>query len=222
LVGGGSSTQCFPLYTYNEDGTNRRDNITDWALQQFQTHYNDPSITKLDIFHYTYAILHSPDYRARYAENLKRDLPRIPFVPPANFRPYVNAGADLAALHRDYESAPEYPLTRLENRDAPFSWRVETMRLSPDRASLRYNPSLTLQGIPPQTYSYKLGNRSALEWVIDQYRTSTDPRSNIHTDPNNPDDPQYILRLIGQVVHISLRTVEIARSLPTLIPEPLH
>jgi predicted helicase len=209
-------TLCFPLYTYNEDGTNRRDNITGWALQQFQTHYNDPTITKLDIFHYTYAILHSPDYRTRYAENLKRDLPRIPFVPPTDFRAYISAGAELAALHRDYESAPEYPLQRIENPDIPYSIRVDTMRLSPDRATLRYNPSLTLTNIPPETYNYKLGNRSALEWVIDQYRTSTDPRSGIHTDPNNSDDPTYILRLISQVVHISLQTVQIVQSLPPL------
>lgn len=207
---------AFPLYTYNEDGTNRRDNITDWALKQFQSHYNDPTITKLDIFHYVYGVLHSPEYRAKYAANLKRDLPRIPFVPAPDFRTYVRAGADLATLHRDYESAPEYPLQRLENRDVPFAWRVEAMKLSPERTALRYNASLTLSGIPPEVYDYKLGNRSALDWVIDQYRVSTDARSGIRTDPNNPDDPQYILRLIGQVVYVSQQTVNIVRSLPPL------
>ncbi|MDQ5826885.1 MAG: N-6 DNA methylase, partial [Chloroflexota bacterium] len=209
-------TQCFPLYTYNEDGTNRRDNITDWALKQFQSHYNDPIITKLDIFHYVYGVLHSPEYRAKYAANLKRDLPRIPFVPAPDFRTYVRAGADLATLHRDYESAPEYPLQRLENRDVPFSWRVEAMKLDSERTALRYNASLTLSGIPPEVFDYKLGNRSALDWVIDQYRVSTDARSGIRTDPNNPDDPQYILRLIGQVVYVSQQTVNTVRSLPPL------
>ena len=81
-VGVGSRTgQTFPFYTYNEDGTNRRENITDWALEQFREHYADTSITKWDIFYYTYAILHHPEYREKYAANLKRELPRIPFVP---------------------------------------------------------------------------------------------------------------------------------------------
>ncbi|MGA7732934.1 MAG: type ISP restriction/modification enzyme [Chloroflexia bacterium] len=216
LVGPGAGTLCFPFYTYNPDGTNRRENITDWALTQFQTHYNDPTITKRDIFHYVYAVLHSPEYRTKYAANLKRDLPRIPFVPPAAFRPYAEEGATLATLHRDYESAPQHPLQHLENPDHPYTLRVESMKLSPDRASIRYNPSLTIAGIPPETYNYRLGNRSALEWVIDQYRVSTDPRSNIHTDPNNPDDPSYILRLIAQVVHISLQTQSIVNSLPPI------
>ena len=74
------ATQCFPFYTYDEDGSNRRENITDWALNEFRTHYNDPNITKWDIFHYVYAVLHHPEYRERYAANLKRELPRIPFV----------------------------------------------------------------------------------------------------------------------------------------------
>jgi predicted helicase len=214
LPQGGS--HCFPFYTYSEDGTNRRENITDWALTQFQTHYNDPTITKRDIFHYVYAVLHSPEYRTKYAQNLKRDLPRIPYVPARSFRAYVDSGATLAALHRDYESAPQHPITLLENPDVPYTTRVETMRLTPDRTTLRYNPALTITNIPPETYNYRLGNRSALEWVIDQYRVSTDPRSNIHTDPNNPDDPTYILRLIAQVIHISLQTNSIVTSLPPL------
>ena len=73
-------TQCFPFYTYAEDGSNRRENITDWALEQFRSHYADPSITKWDIFHYVYAVLHHPEYRERYAANLRRELPRIPFA----------------------------------------------------------------------------------------------------------------------------------------------
>ena len=80
LSGAGCSTQCFPFYTYDEDGSNRRENITDWALNQFRAHYSDPNITKWDIFHYVYAVLHHPQYRERYAANLKRELPRIPFV----------------------------------------------------------------------------------------------------------------------------------------------
>jgi len=90
------------------------------------------------------------------------------------------------------------------------------MRLSKDKTTLIYNQFLTLSGIPPATYEYRLGNRSALEWVIDQYQLSTDKRSGITNDPNRSDDPQYILQLIGQVVTVSLETVEIVRGLPTL------
>ena len=99
-------TQCFPFYTYDEDGTNRRENITDWTLAQFRTHYQDDSISKWDIFHYTYSILHHPAYREKYQANLKRDLPHIPFAP--DFWGFANAGARLADIHVNYESQPEY------------------------------------------------------------------------------------------------------------------
>lgn len=90
------------------------------------------------------------------------------------------------------------------------------MRLSKDKTSLIYNQFLTLSGIPKETYEYRLGNRSALEWVIDQYQVSTDKRSGITNDPNRSEDPQYILRLIGQVITVSLETVKIVAALPGL------
>jgi len=94
------------------------------------------------------------------------------------------------------------------------------MRLSKDKTTLIYNDFLTLSEIPKETYNYRLGNRSALEWVIDQYQVSTDKRSGITNDPNRADDPQYILRLIGQVITVSLETVKIVKELPGLqIPE---
>ena len=105
-AGFGSPTQCFPFYTYVEDGTNRRENITDWTLAQFRTHYKDNTITKWDIFHYNYGILHHPDYRNKYQANLKRDLPHIPFA--QDFWGFANAGARLADIHINYESQPEY------------------------------------------------------------------------------------------------------------------
>ena len=97
----------------------------------------------------------------------------------------------------------------------PLSYRVEDkMRLSKDRTTLRVNPSLTLTGIPPEVFAYRLGNRSALEWVIDQYQVSEDKRSGIRSDPNRTDDEEYIVRLVGQVVRISLETVRIVAGLP--------
>jgi predicted helicase len=97
-----------------------------------------------------------------------------------------------------------------------LDWRVEKMALSKDKTQLRYNSFLTLSGIPPDVYEYRLGNRSALEWIVDQYRVSTDARSGIVNDPNRPDDPEYIVRLIGQVVTVSLETVRLVRSLSAL------
>jgi predicted helicase len=214
IVGAGCSAQCFPFYTYDEDGTNRRENITDWALARFREHYGSQAITKWDIFHYVYALLHHPDYRETYAANLRRELPRIPFAPA--FGPFAAAGAGLAELHVGYEDQPEYPLTWLENNDVPLSYRVEKMRLSRDKTQLVVNDFLTLAGIPPQTFDYRLGNRSALDWIIDRYRVRTDKRSGIVNDPNRPDDPQYIVRLVGKVITVSLETVKVVEGLPEL------
>ena len=213
LPQGGS--QCFPFYTYDEDGTNRRENITDWALAQFQTHYRDDTITKWDIFHYNYGILHHPDYREKYAANLKRDLPHIPFI--NDFWEFAKAGARLSDLHVNYESQPEYSnLKFIQNQKVPLDWRVEKMKLSKDKTSLVYNNFLTITGIPIKAFDYRLGNRSALEWVIDQYRVKTHERSGIVNDPNRTDDPQYIVKLIGKVITVSLETVDIVNELPAL------
>ena len=273
-----SGSPMLPFYTYAEDGTDRRENITDWALEQFRARYHDPSISKWDIFHYIYAVLHHPEYRERYAANLRRELPRIPFVsachpeaaeslakprtpnegsvhsggsvvkancidPSAHkergpqddslggdsvgegsgigadasvFRAFVKAGERLTEIHVHYEHQAEYPLTKTEKLGEKLDWRVTKMRLSKEKTSLIYNQFLTLSGIPPETYQYRLGNRSALEWVIDQYQVSTDKRSGITNDPNRDDDKEYILRLVGQVITVSLETVRIVKELPAL------
>ena len=208
-------TQCFPFYTYDEDGTNRQENITDWALVQFRTHYSDDTITKWDIFYYNYALLHHPAYREKYEMNLKRDLPHIPFA--EDFWGFANVGAQLADIHVNYESAPKYDELRyIEKPGMPIDWRVEKMRLSKDKTQLKYNDFLTLDGIPAEAFNYRLGNRSALEWVVDQYRVKVDKRSGIVNDPNRADEPQYIVDLIGRVITVSLRTVKIVEGLPTL------
>ena len=248
---GGRAGNCFPFYIYDEDGKTRHENITDWALEHFRQHYGDAKITKWDIFYYVYGVLHHHEYRAKYAENLKRELPRIPLA--KDFRPFADAGKELARLHIDYESLEPYPLKFMETgssvaavyrppaltktttgaqraplqkeppaggqryNDLPLSYRVQDkMRLAKDRRSLQVNPSLTLAGIPPETFEYRLGNRSALEWVIDQYRVTEDERSGLRSDPNRADDPEYIVRLVGQVIRVSLETARIVRSLPAL------
>jgi predicted helicase len=241
-----SGSQCFPFFVYDEDGTHRRDNITDWALEHFRKHYEDKKITKWDIFYYVYGILHHPEYRAKYAENLKRELPRIPLA--EDFWGFSKAGKELARLHIDYEKLEPWPLKFIETssgllgtdvaaslprrggvkpplREAerrsalqiPLSYRVEDkMRLGKDRRSLKVNDTLTLGGIPPEAFEYRLGNRSALEWVIDQYQVTEDKHSGIRSDPNRADDPEYIVRLVGQVIRVSLETVKIVKSLPAL------
>ena len=208
-------SQCFPFYTYDEDGTNRRENITDWALAEFRTRYNDNTITKWDIFHYNYALLHHPAYREKYEMNLKRDLPHIPFA--EDFWGFATAGEVLADLHITYESAPKYDgLKYVETPGMTVDWRVEKMKLSKDKTQLKYNDFLTLDGIPAEVYDYRLGTRSALEWVVDQYRVKVDKRSGIVNDPNRETEPQYIVDLIARVITVSLKTVEIVKNLPTL------
>ncbi len=187
--------QCFPL-----------SHLKDPAVAQFRQHYSQDSISKEDVFHYIYALLHHPQYRERYAANLKRELPRIPFA--SDFAAFAVAGKELARLHVEYESLKPWPLEFIENKDVPYSERVTKMKLSADKQSLAVNESLTLGGIPPEAFEYRLGSRSALEWVIDQYQVKGE------SDPNREDDPDYIVRLVGQVVRVSVETAGIVKGLP--------
>ena len=203
-------------------------------MERFRAAYGE-SVTKEDIFYYVYALLHHPEYRTRYAENLKRELPRIPLNPspgpfppsregenalltPPSFAPQgkgaggmgslTTAGRALAALHVGYETATEYPLGQVVNREVAFTWRVSKMKLDKEHGSIAINDALTLTGIPPEVFDYKLGNRSALEWVVDQYQVSRDKRTGMVSDPNRDDDPEYIARLVRRVVTISVATVQ--------------
>lgn len=207
-------SQCFPFYIYDEDGSNRRENITDWALEQFQTHYNDKQISKWDIFYYTYALLHHPEYREKYEVNLKRELPRIPYAP--EFHKFADAGKKLADLHINYETQAEYPLEMIENDSEQFNWRVGKMKYNKDKTQIVYNDFLTLAGIPPEAHEYRLGNRSALDWIVDQYKVSTDKRSGITNDPNREDDKQYIVKLIKKIVTVSLETTKTVELLSAI------
>ena len=218
--------RAFPYYTYDEDGSNRRENITDWALGRFREAYG-AGVTKRDIFHYVYGLLHHPAYRERYAENLKRELPRIPLVESAAaFQRCAEIGRRLMELHLSYERQPEHPALRWVEHpegapDGRVSFRVEKkMRVAPDRTALAVNDTLTIEGIPAECFAYRLGNRSALEWVIDQYHVSEDKRSGIISDPNRGDDPQYIARLVGRVVTVSVETVRLVRALAAEVALP--
>ncbi len=120
----------------------------------------------------------------------------------------------MGEIHVSYEDQPEYHLDFIETPGMSLDWRVEKMRLSKDKTCIRCNDFLTLAGIPPDAFDYRLGNRSALAWVIDQYRVKNDNRSGITNDPNHPDDPQYIVKLIKKVISVSLETVRLIKELP--------
>ena len=150
-------------------------------------------------------------------ENLKRELLRIPLLPSrAEYDATREAGAALAALHLGYETAKEYALTWKFTPGMAQDWRVKKMKLTAEKTAVVYNDWLTLEGIPPEVFAYRLGNRSALEWVIDQYQVSTDTRSGITSDPNrtgSSDEQQYIARLVGRVATVSVETVRLVRAL---------
>ncbi len=207
-------TQCFPYYVYSENGGKRYDNIDDLALRMFKAHYSDAQINKWEIFYYVYGILQHPLYCEKYAANLRRELPRIPLA--IDFWQFSKTGKELAELHIGYENQSEHKLDFVEAEDKPLNWRVEKMKFSKDKTAIIYNDFLTLKGIPPETFDYRLGTRSALEWIVDQYRIKTDKRSGIVNDPNRSDDPQYIVRLIGKIITVSLKTVNLVKSLPEL------
>jgi predicted helicase len=132
------------------------------------------------------------------------------------FRRFAEAGNTLLDLHVHYEKQREYPLKRVEKPNAKLDWRVERMKLNKDRAELDYNEFLTLAGVPQEVFEYRLGNRSALEWVIDQYRVTRNDDGDIVRDPNRANDEQYVVRLIGQVITISMETLRICKELPAL------
>lgn len=208
---GGRPTHMLPFQLLGDGEP--KDNVTDWCLAEFRTHYSDAGISKRDVFHYVYAVLHHTEYRTRYAANLQHELPRVPFL--AEFQKFVAAGKKLIELHLGFEEQEEYPLKRIESEGVPLSWRVEQMKLTSDRTSIVYNEFLTLGGVPNEAFEYRIGARSALEWVIDQIKVTENVRSDITSDPNRPDDEEAIVRLIGQVVQVSVETTRIVRALPS-------
>ena len=235
----GLACQALPRYTYDEpsdaqqgallpDEPSRSDNITDEALGAYRARYGDWA-TKNHIFSYVYGILHSPDYRQRYADDLAKLLPRIPEVTTAAaFRAFSEAGQRLLDLHIGYEAAEPYPLEERLKSDAPDGlerYRVQKMRWggptrTPDRSVIVYNDWITLAGIPDEAHEYVVGPRSALEWLLDRYRVTTDKDSGIVNDPNNwgleMGNPRYIIDLVKRITRVSVDTMAIVKGLPPL------
>ncbi|MEH1957066.1 type ISP restriction/modification enzyme [Nostoc sp.] len=208
-----NTAQCLPLYRYDKDG-NRTDNITDWGLAQFQNHYKDSTITKLDIFHYTYAVLHNPAYRTKYEINLKREFPRIPFY--EDFHQWVNWGKQLMDLHINYETVEPYPLKRI---DLPLATnRTPKAKLKADAANgtIILDDVTTLEGVPKIAWEYRLGNRCALEWILDQYKEKKPKDPTIAEKSNTyrfADYKEQVIDLLQRVCTVSVETMQIIQQI---------
>ncbi|SEM74503.1 DEAD/DEAH box helicase [Lihuaxuella thermophila] len=224
--------QCFPLHFYDQPGGLfghdqyiRRDSISDWALKEFRKHYND-EVHKEDIFYYVYGVLHSPEYKERFAPDLKKMLPRIPLVPSAErFWSFSRAGRELADLHLNYETVDPWPLNEIHdgNLQTDDFYRVEKMRFAkgqggkPDKTTIIYNANITLSGIPLEAYNYVVNGKPAIEWIMDRYQVKTDKDSGIVNDPNQwSEDARYIVDLVKRIVRVSMETLRILKSLPEL------
>ena len=207
----------------------RRKNFSDEALSAFRLRYDD-SVSGDQIFAYVYGILHSPDYRERYAVDLAKMLPRIPEVAAAeDFFAFAEAGQALLDLHIGYEEVEPYGLREQWALGAPEGderWRVEKMRWAgsrkePDRSAIVVNDWLTLGGIPEAAHRYVVGPRSALEWLIDRYQVRKHKESGIVNDVNDwgleRGQPDYIPQLVKRIVTVSVETMRIVGGLPPLV-----
>ena len=223
-----SASQCFPRYQYlklqeGEEAVSglgqALDNISDTALRKFRTHYQDDSIDKDCIFDYVYGFLHSPGYGKQFANDLTKELPRIPFA--TDFHSYAQAGHDLATLHLGYETCEEYPLTIKyahdgEARAEHFRIGHQKMRfLDDEKTFFRINEHLSLQGIPAAAHRYLVNGKTPLQWFIDRYRITKDKQSGIVNDPNAWfKHPQDLVTAIKRIVHVSVETMRIVDALP--------
>lgn len=259
------SSQCYPLYWYEERGEKkvgnqlelfgqeegeskyiRHDGVSDWILKEVRSRYgNLTSISKEDIFYYVYGLLHSEEYRTRFADDLRKSLPRIPIVDKvADFVAFNKAGRALAELHLNYESVAAHPEVKVIelgkkedyideetgetvlNGDAFNYYSVEKMRFpsgqkAKDKPStIIYNPHITLEHIPAVAYDYVVNGKSAIEWIMERYQVTIDKDSLIKNDPNDwsreHHQPRYILDLLLSVINVSVQTVAIVKGLPAL------
>lgn len=237
--------QCFPLYWYEENKNQqrtlfdeqtgekyiRRDGITDWILKEVRSRYGTREITKEMIFYYVYGLLHSEDYRQRFAADLKKSLPRIPIVERVeDFMDFYKYGKKLADLHLNYETVTPYPgvvvrgdrkVTGVEeDYDYFHIWDKMRFKSKDDKSTIIYNGNITIENIPEKAYEYIVNGKSAIEWIVERYCVSRDKKSLIMNDANDwgkeHHKPRYILDLLLSVINVSVQTVDIVKALPKL------
>ena len=227
-------SQCFPRYLYPElsnpqdefefagiePESNRIDNISDTALNTFLYRYSDSTITKDMIFDYVYGLLHAPGYRERFANDLSRALPRIPFAP--DFHAFAEAGKALAGLHLGYETCERYPLEVIFAGDGdaqPHHFRLTENKMvfvGGAKTILKINDFVSLSGIPEEAHRYVVNGRTPLEWFIDRYQIKQDSESGILNDPNGWfADPRDLVTAIKRIVYVSVESTRIIERLPS-------
>lgn len=237
-------TQSFPLYWYEENKAMqtqdifekenaecwiRRDGITDWVLKEVRSRFSGAkNLTKEDIFYYVYGLLHSPDYRERFADDLRKSLPRIPIIERVeDFMAFSKAGRALADLHLKYEDYAceadvEVKERERDTMDDYAYYAVEKMRFPSKgmRGTIIYNARITIEGVPDAAYEYVVNGKSAIEWVMERYAVTTDKKSGIKNDPNlwlrEHGKPRYILDLLLSIIYVSIETQKIVSTLPKL------
>jgi predicted helicase len=227
--------QCFPLYYYEErpiqsrtlfdEGGDseyiRRDGVSDFILERSKKQYGK-NVTKEDIFYYVYGFLHSPEYREKFANDLKKMLPRLPLMEDVrDFWAFSKAGRRLAELHIHYENVPPYHTLQVsENLKGFDDYRVEKMRFprKDQKDTIVYNSKITVSNIPAKAYEYVVNGKSAIEWIMERYQITVHKESGIRNDPNDwaaeVGKPRYILDLLLSIVNVSVQTVEIVEGLP--------
>ncbi|MHB1711221.1 MAG: DEAD/DEAH box helicase [Acidimicrobiales bacterium] len=224
--------QCFPRYCYTDAGGTdslfaasseryeRHDAISARTLDAYRARFG-AEVSADDVFYYVYGVLHSPEYRTRFAADLGKMIPRLPMVDA--FSEFVAAGRRLADLHVGYEGVEPWPLDGLPGTGADASdLRVEKMRFAgnartPDKSAIVVNHHITLSGIPDEAYLYEVNGKSALEWIMDRYQVSTHKDSGMVNDPNRwSDDPHYIVELVARIVRVSIESAVIVAQLPGL------
>jgi predicted helicase len=246
-----AGSQGFPLYYYEErkksspslfdaEGDSeyiRKDGVSDFILERAKKQYGK-NVGKEDIFYYVYGILHSPDYRSAFANDLKKMLPRIPLVEDVrDFWKFSKAGRELADLHIHYESVPPAPgvlvlfdtirqevLNKaMQNEEVKtIDYRVQKMRFpkKEQKDKIIYNSQITIENIPAKAYEYVVNGKSAIEWIMERYQIKIDKNSGIKNDPNDWSEevgnPRYILDLLLSIINVSMQTVDIVNSLPKL------
>jgi predicted helicase len=227
---GNGGTQSLPYWLVDEAGR-RTENITDWALKQFTSHYKAgpgkrlPEPTKEGIFHYVYAVLHDPAYRETYAQNLKREFPRVPLHGSlrADFWQWADQGRALMDLHIGYETIEPWPLQRSDVPDTKARAAGQapkcSLKAESDSGRIVVDSETTLAGVPPLAWTYRLGNRSAIDWVLDQHKEKKpkDPTIREKFDTYRfADHKERVIELLARVARVSVETVRIVQSLERL------